>query len=330
MKTTRQLPSYFVPKTKIKLGVLTISKSDPIVVLDDWHREHYAGSIKVEEEDNNGKIHELMPLHSLLINSRLGLYVIQSNGSSHGDFSIHPLGISNVNPREIVIDYNDILDSVYGVTSGKAMSYKSIYENYLASEESYLVAVKNYFLAQDVNFNKRLRTFNTSYWQVVMLMSAMEALLPKPEFCKGECSTCKTNINHVTAMVDKDWNELLFKRIKDKEVRKQYRLILDVARTKIRNDTVHNGLAPSFIGAMPVAMPDGITEYTTEKAIEEYGNDSYSLESLIDQLEQICRYLLLNQIIREDVFPPLKGIEVHSQTFTNITTSTATFKLDMG
>lgn len=125
----------------------------------------------------------------------------------------------------------------------------------------------------------------------------------------------------------KAWKEMLFDKIFDKKVRAEYRSILDEARWKTRNNTVHNGLAPGKEYWKSPSLPDGITDYTSTKALEAYKSDRYSLESLIDQLRQICRFTLLDKILDSGVFPPLKGLEVHSVTVTSTEPAT-TINLD--
>ena len=316
---------------EIVLDKLRIIPAEPVTVNDDWQREHWSGSITVEEDGYNGLIDSWVYFHSLLADSRLPIYMFQAKGEEPSSFQLDEFdnkGDVNIIPRVINFYSADLLPAVYlDYDNVPEITYKQAYEGYLEQNEIYISAVKNYFLAQDINHNKRLRYIDNSYWQIVMLISTLEALLPAPVFCKGKCEACGKRINHVLNEAGKDWNELLFNKITDKEVRKQYRDVLDEARWKIRNDTVHNGLAPGNTFWKSTSLPDGVTEYTTSKSLEGYKTDMYSLESLIEQLKQICRYTLLDKAIKYSIFPKLKGLEVHSKTIT-VTESTATISLD--
>jgi hypothetical protein len=330
MKNIRHLPSYLVPTYPIEIEGLKIERSVPVTVLDDWNRPHWSASLTVEEDGYGGKIDRWIYFHSLLAGSRLPLYAFQAFGHSESDFRVQELDpekYPNIAAREMRLDFNNILPGIYWMPEIKEVSsYSQIYNAYLGMDDVYIAALKNYFLAQDIDFNKRLRFVDPAYWQVVMLISAMEALLPRPEFCKGKCEVCEKGVNHPINNADKDWKELLFSRIASKEIRKQYRLIFDVARSEIRNNTVHNGLMPALIVGR-ASLKDGVTEYTTQKAIEEYRSDDNSLVSLVEQLRQMCRYVLLNALIKKDIFPALKGTEVHSVTI-KANSSPVTINLD--
>lgn len=331
MNNSRRLPSYIVPMEEIVLDKLRIIPADPVTVNDDWQRDHWSGSIIIEEDGLNGLIDNWVYLHALLADSRLSVYALHAKGEEPSSFQIDEFdngGNVNIVPRVINFDSTDLLPAVY-LDYEEPISYKQAYEDYIKQDDVYSSAVKNYFVAQDINHNKRLRYIDTSYWQIVMLVSTLEALLPPPVFCKGKCETCGKGLSHVLNDPGKDWNELLFNKITDKKVRKQYRDVLDEARYKIRNDTVHNGLAPGNTFWKSPSLPDGVTEYTTTKSLEEYKTDSHSLESLIEQLRQICRYTLLNKVIACDVFPVLKGIEVHSVTIRSSKSPTM-INLDFG
>jgi hypothetical protein len=332
MNNFRRLPSYIVPISEIVLEKLNIKPADPVTVNDDWQREHYSGSIIIEEDGHNGLIDNWVYFHALLADSRLPIYALHAKGEELSSFQIDEFddkGNPKLKPRIINFDPVDVLPATYlEHEEVPEISYEQAYKRYLDKDEIFLSAVKNYFVAQDINHHKRLRYINSSYWQIVMLVSTLEALLPPPIFCKGKCETCKKGINHVLNDLGKDWNELLFDKIADKKIRSQYRRILDEVRWKIRNDTVHNGLAPGNSMWHSDPLPDGKTEFTTEKSLSGYTSDGHSLESLIEQLRQIGRYTLLDKILGSNVFPPLKGLEVNSFSV-KVTESPTTIKLDI-
>ena len=331
MDNSRRLPSYIVPLEEIILDKLRVIPAEPVAVNDDWQRNHWSGSLVVIEDGHNGLIDNWVYFHALLADSRLPVYALHAKGEEPSSFQLNEFdnkGNVNIVPRVINFDSDDLLPAVYlDYEEPPEVSYKQAYDAYVKQDDIYFSAVKNYFVAQDISFNKRLRYIDNSYWQIVMLVSTLEALLPPPVFCKGKCETCGKGVSHVLNDPGKDWNKILFNKITDKGTRKQYRDVLDEARYKIRNDTVHNGLAPGNTFWKAGHLPNGITEYTTAKSIEEYKTDRYSLESLIEQLRQICRYTLINKAIACDVFPKLKGLDIHSQTLT-ITEPTATINLD--
>lgn len=305
---TWQLPSRYVPKKLIKLGDLEIKSGGKIITSDNWDRKIQTGSIVAIETDHNGLLDNWVYFHSLLFNAPLMLQTFQSWGKKAGNFKV----TKSENSRYFIeeeIDYNNIATAIYGDSCKKNIDYKSAYKSYLEVKDRIISAVKNYFLAYDVNHNKTLRLIDHSYWQIVMYVSVIESLLPEPEFCKGKCGHCNRVIVHPLLDPSKEFKKILFSKIKDKKVRSQYHsIIYDVAK-KVRNNTAHNGLSPSVSIA---SLDEGVTEYRTEDALSGYESDRYSLELLVKQLQKICQYLLLNEIIKQDIFPPLKGFEVHS------------------
>jgi hypothetical protein len=294
-----------------------IRREVPVTILDDWDREHFSGSLCVEEKELNIKLDEWVYFHSLVSKSLLPLYAFHRCGKEHYSFEVvkfDPIKYPWATPIETQVDFSNVLHVIYPSSEiDSGLSYSELYETYLNIGEEYISALKTYFMGQDIGFHRRLPSIDIQYWQIVMLISAMEALLPKPIFCAGECASCRNKINHPTDHADKMWNELLFNHIKDKTIRKQYRLVFNSARIEIRNHTVHNGLMPSASHGNTL-LHDGVTEYTTEKAVGEYKDDNYSLETLVEQLKEVCRYILLNQLIEKDIFPPLKSVQVHQVT----------------
>lgn len=330
---SRIIPSYIVPTESIDIDGLIISQNGPVRVNDDWGRDYFSNSLKVFEDDVLGRTDRWIKFHSLLAFSRLPLYSFHAYGHSTGDFQVLKLDKTkypNVDARTIEFEPDDCLNAVYLSSDDLPyMSYNDIFEEYKKQPEEYKSAIESYFIAQDLQFNSRLRHMNKSFWAIVMLVSSLEALLPKPTFCEGEeCSICGNKNRHVVNNVGEEWNELLFDRIKQKEIKKQYREILDTARYKIRNDTVHNGLTPPSLFSR-ASLEDGINLYTTEKIMKSYLEDSNSLEGFIDQLTELCRYLLLNQIVGKDIFPKLKPLEIYSKTIRNITSPSYTFDLSV-
>jgi hypothetical protein len=327
---TWRVASYIVPYNDILIGNLSIKRSRPLIIKDDWRRDHYTGSVEIEGIEYHQLVTSWVYFQSLLADSRLPLYSVRSIGHKEENFQARDFGAKdeNIKPREIEFDASDVIPALFlDEPDGPVISYEDMYNAFNIKGEQYLSALKTYFLAQDINFNKRLRDVDTSYWQVVMFVSCLESFLPAPEFCKGKCNTCNKGVNHLVSDTQKEWNNFLFKKIKGKDIRKTYRLILDVARYGIRNNTLHNGFMPSVQG-YGETVENGITIFTTERAIENYLSEGYSLESLIDQLRQICRTVLLNALIPEEYYPALSPFQVHSQTVRNITSSKATFELN--
>lgn len=330
---TRIIPSYIVPTESIDIDGLIISQNGPVRVNDDWGRDYFSNSLKVYEDDALGRTDKWIGLHSLLAFSRLPLYSFHAYGHSAGDFQVLRLNqkkYPNVDARTIEFEPSDCLNAVYLSSDDLPyMSYNEIFEEYKKQPEEYKSAIESYFIAQDLLFNSRLRHMNKSFWAVVMLVSSLEALLPKPVFCeKGECGVCGNKDRHVINNVGREWNELLFDRIEQKDTKKQYREILDTARYKIRNDTVHNGLTPPSLFSH-VPLEDGINLYTTEKIMKSYLKDNNSLDGFIEQLTGLCRYVLLNQIVGKNIFPELEPLKIYAKTIRNITSSSYTFDLDV-
>lgn len=326
----KDLPSYIVPFENIELGNITISQSKPAKLIDDWERSVPTGSIHVEAKENNGDYFDWVYFHSLLADSIYPLYVAQTENRTKTPFKLEKLNEDNGLSGQFFFDPTDVLPALY-LTFDDAkldtLTYKNLYENYLKVGTNYKAAIKNYFESTEIGFNKRLGYIDTSYWSVVMLVSAIESFLPEPVFCDGVCQTCGKSVHHTKEDSGTSWNDLIFNHIDSKSIKKQYHLILDSARWKIRNDTVHNGLMP-LLERNYDSLPDGVTEMTASKAVEAFMSSQVSLESLIEQLRQVCRYVLLNALTNRKIFPELKGFEVHSKTITNITTSQVEIPLD--
>lgn len=326
-----RIPSYIVPYENIDTNEFSLTKNNPIKMTDDWGRFHFSGSLDVGNIEYHEFVNSWSYFHSMLSDSVLPLYSVHSKGLPSESFSFDEFDMqanSGIVPREILFNPDDVMPAVFlDNEDSPVVNYTSLYKAFTLKEEVYHNSVKTYYLAKDINFHKRLRSIDTSYWQVVMYISCLEYLLPPPIYCKGKCIECDKGIKHITNDVNSEWDELVFNQILDKKTRKSYRLILDVARWKIRNDTVHNGIMPKTQHS-PGTMSDGITIFTTEKAIKGYLSDRYSLETLTDQLDQICRNILINELIEEHVYPELRGLEIHSKTIKNITTNKATLEFD--
>ena len=325
---TKRLPSYIVPISEIEINSIKISSDKPARTVDDWGRSHYSGSILIEERNNDGSYGQWVYFHAILADSILPLYVSQTENRTSKPFELFDMEPEDeFRKKEILFNPHDVLPAVYlNLEPVQEVTYKKLYESYLKVSPEYKSALNNYFQAIDIGFNKRLGYIDVSYWTIVMLISALESFLPKPDFCDGVCETCGRKVHHSTKDPNIQWNNLIFNHIKSKKVSQQYRDILDAARWKIRNNTVHNGLMPLLERASE-SLPDGVTEITASKAVKSYLTDKTSLDSLIDHLHQICRYVLLNELTTFKIFPELVGIVIHSKTVT-VTTSSAEILLD--
>lgn len=326
-----RVPSYLVPIKEIETDRVKITASAPVILLDDWSRQNPSGSVDVDKISYHEYVNSWSFFHSIVTMSLLPVLSVGSHGISTKAFSITDATDETdrtVGKREIFFDPDDMVPALFLESeNGPVISYGDLFERYMQKDKKYESAVNSYFLAQDINFHQRMRSIDTSYWQVVFFVSAMESLLPESVYCKGRCETCGKGLKHSINDINKEWDDLVFNKIKNRKIRNNYRLILDVARWRIRNDTLHNGLMPN-VQHVVTGLANGVTLFTTQKTVDDYLKDTYSLETLIDQLKQICRNVLLNQLFDEPFYPDLIGSEIHSQTIANITESNVTLELN--
>lgn len=151
--------------------------------------------------------------------------------------------------------------------------------------------------------------FNTNYWQLIHATILLERLIGIPPGCPeslGTCATCGFSPSPHHAVRRRDWlRQVLASCIDNAEVAEEYARVIDVG-VLVRNKIAH---VPLFDRSAVPDFPFGeMQTYGIERAVTEYEHDNVALQSLLVQLGEIARYLLLDRAFGTKYFPKIRPL----------------------
>src|SRR4030095_11838497 len=141
-------------------------------------------------------------------------------------------------------------------------------------------------------------------------MSVIETIMGEQPQCRNEnkCRVCGISVGVHSLVSNNRWLEQnLFSKIKNIEIRNQYRRIITECKYSIRNKSVHSSLLPV---AEHVHFEDGSYYYGTEETLGKYLEDSNALKSLVKHIEELTRFYALNYLLGLEIYPELRGATV--------------------
>ncbi|GIK84419.1 MAG: hypothetical protein BroJett025_10410 [Patescibacteria group bacterium] len=212
-------------------------------------------------------------------------------------------------------DYSDILNTVYR-TEGirEKMSYEQLYSRFILLSEQQSGMVKNLLLdlkpGQQWSHSEMA---DYSYWRMVIDFSIVEAIVGRQPFCEGihDCSKCnRTGILH-NPLSAQEWTKgRLLEIIGDEEKIDQYMKIIWTVRQNIRHKTAHESDYPH---QRPESrLQPGDNQFDVETVINSFKTDAHALTALEQNMHEVTRILLLNNVLQTKVFPDIRPYMVRS------------------
>lgn len=212
-------------------------------------------------------------------------------------------------------DYSDFLNTAYR-TEGIAqkMSYEELYERFIGLSEQQSGMAKNWLLDLKPGDGwSHGEMADYSYWRMVIDFSIVEAIMGRQPFCEEthECSKChKTNIQHNPEDARVWANNRLLEIIGDTEKADQYMKVIWTVRQNIRHKTAHESDYPHQRPSSPLQQGDN--EFDIDTVVNNFKTDNHALTALENNMHEVTRILLLDDILKTKVFPDIRPYMIRS------------------
>jgi hypothetical protein len=212
-------------------------------------------------------------------------------------------------------DYDDFLNTVYrteGIT--QKISYQELYQRFIGLSKQQSGMAKNWLLDLKPGDGwSHSEMADYSYWRMVIDFSIVEAIMGRQPFCEEahECSVChKTDIRH-NPVDAKEWaKNRLLEIIGDAEKTDQYMKVIWTVRQSIRHKTAHESDYPHQRPSSP--LQHGDNEFDVDTVVNSFKTDGHALTALENNMHEVTRILLLDDILRTKIFPDIRPYMIRS------------------
>lgn len=273
----------------------------------------YLVTTRLESEESfKGKYRDWLIFDSLVLYDTFPIYFYDENVTGNAIEEFEPSFIETIGQIEEYKSKNyDDIDQIVLLTREKQMelSYRDLFRTYISLDKKDKELIE-WFVAKPSRSHTRLNPiFNVSYWQLFHLTVLLDTLIGIPPRCNHkyeQCPECKFEpYPHYSVSRNRWLDEYLTALIKDEDVKNQYSEVINQA-FQVRNKFAH---FPVIDRSEHPEIPIGFTDiYAHDRAIDEHRENSIALQALLVNLNDICRYLLLNKLFSLGFFKKLKPL----------------------
>lgn len=299
------------PKQEVTVGNIKLSNGNGVrITHKTTNRSGYSqrSTVSLEYETlAQGELDMWVLFHAFILGDP---WVLPSYmGTIHGvvESLNEPLGSER--------DYDDFLNTAYrtkGIT--QKMSYQELYEKFIKLREQQSGMAKNWLLDLKPGDGwSHGEMADYSYWRMVIDYSIIDAVIGEQPHCQGtlECSVCKKVEMPHFRMSAKQWHEKrLLEIVGDSERSDQYMKIIWTVRQNIRHKTAHESAYPYERPASELQAGDN--EFDVDTVVANFKTDSHALAALENNMHEVTRILLLDDILHTKVFPDIRPYMIRS------------------
>jgi len=302
-----EIPTHFAVTNQLLLKHFALHPGRDVEVRREGSM-HVGRTIFVRDVKDQDKYNEWIYFHALISKSDelVDFYYNPHRYTLKGDLS-EPQ-IKSI-ARDEYLEEKDLLGYIFECHTPIQKTYEELYALFEAQDPIVLDALRNYYFANSLS-NNASKHINVSYWQIVIYMGVIETFMGEQPQCRNsnQCRICKTTLGAHNLISNSKWlEENMFKKIRNADIRNQYRRIITECKYSIRNGSVHGSLLPV---AQHPHLEDGNYYYDIEKTLSKYWKDANALESLVKHMEELTRFYALNQIFNTEIYPELRGTHV--------------------
>ena len=217
-------------------------------------------------------------------------------------------------------DYSDFVNVVYrrdheGVKLTEKLSYEALFHEFQLIDESQIGMVKNLLLdlkpSSEGWSNGEMADY--SYWRMVIDFSIVDAIIGLQINCTNviDCPACKkSGMAHYPKSAKSFTLSRLVEITGDEEKANHYMKIIWTVRESIRHKTAHESAYPE---ARPFSeLQHGDNEFSIDMIIKSFKEDGHALSALEQNMHEVTRILLLDNILRTKIFPEIRPYIIRS------------------
>lgn len=280
------------PKEEVTVGGIKLSAGNGVVVTSKTTNssgQTFLPTVSLEYGSlAQGELSQWVLFHSFIIGEpwTLSSYI----GTIYGivEFLDKPRGTEK--------DYGDFLNTAYR-TEGimQKMSYGELYDKFILLSEQQSGMVKNLLLDMKPGQQwQHSEMADYSYWRMVIDYSIVDAVIGQPKL--------KTA---------REWlKDRLLEIIGDAEKAEQYRKIIWTVRENIRHKTAHESAYPYERPASE--LQSGENQFDVDTVVNSFKTDSHALSALENNMHEVTRILLLDDILHTKIFPDIRPYMIRS------------------
>lgn len=275
------------------------------------------------EKQHIDRLQQWVLFHAFLLND-LHLCSFFETGRLHPHECVESLvdipkaASDNANP----CDFDNVSNLVYFMHApAQSTNYRKLWVNYKSLAPTDLHLIRTLLFQTDPRKTWQI-TYNLfpdmrQRWQATNYLTILEAIIGHAENCpesEKKCNTCGRQVNPHRRMSEDMWRRQYLSNLGvDSPIIDDYVCVIRTAYKGIRSRTAH----PSGALELPPTYPsvEGTQVYDVPKSTQEYPHDLFALDSLLQSLYDITRYLLLHRVFKLSIFPeldPLKATSVGS------------------
>ena len=194
-------------------------------------------------------------------------------------------------------DYNDFLNTAYRAEGIKQkMSYQELHQKFIGLSERQSGMAKNWLLDLKPGDGwSHPEMADYSYWRMVIDYSIVDAIIGR----------------HPRRVLAKEWLKgRLLEIIADAEKAEQYMKIIWTVRENIRHETAHESAYPYERPASE--LQPGDNQFDVNMVVNSFKTDSHALTALENNMHEVTRILLLDDILQTKVFPDIRPYMIRS------------------
>lgn len=216
-------------------------------------------------------------------------------------------------------DYSDFINIAYRTEREKVklkekMSYQELFERFQSISVQQSGMVKNLLLDLKPGPQwSHSEMADYSYWRMVIDFSIVDAIIGQQPFCSEahECSLCKkTGIQHYPTPARKFTESRLLEIVEDSVKAEQYMKVIWTVRQSIRHKTAHESAYPY---ERPFSeLQHGDNEFDVDTIVKNFEKDGHALTALEQNMHQVTRILLLDNVLHTKIFPDIRPYMIRS------------------
>lgn len=301
------------PVKPVKVGNITVTEFNGLRVTNTSNTHNgYANypTMKIEYEQlDEGELSNWVLFHTFITDNPWTIPSYMQTMEGAVNFYDSPMGQTR--------DYSDFINIAYRTEREKVkltekISYEELFERFRPITKKQVGMVKNLLLKLTPGQHwAHGEMADYSYWRMVIDYSIVDAIIGQQPFCENttDCAVCHDEkLKHYPKPAKEFAYARMLEIIDDADKAEQYMKVIWTVRQSIRHKTTHGSAYPYERGYSE--LQNGDNEFDIDTVLKTFEKDTHALAALEDNMHQVTRILLLDDVLKTKVFPDIKSYMV--------------------